>query len=214
MHFAFEDDLSKFPNCLLDCKICTGYNGNHNLIAVIPELRDTVCFVDVPADNRKAISMFRDAKDRVVPGSNVFVVPIPCTEYIFIKTFLGYSTRESEIAIKFEDFRHIVRSSYGRSINTIRYEKFCKTLLLADKPCFRNGDFVSKDCLCSTNKQDCYELLLYSKKYRYAISFPVPILEAIGTNIQAMVDVAYKLYYSMASRFLEFGIIDIIHSID
>ncbi len=207
MKFTFEDDLAKFPNILLDKSCCTGYYGCLNLLNNIAVLNNTVCFIDTPADNISAISNFKMARSLSKKCNNVYVIPIPCTEYIFIREFMGYSTPESKIALTFGDFRSIKRSVYHRSIDANSYEHFCKMVLRTNKPCFRNNVFVTSNCLCDHSQADCSELSIYDKKHKYTSNFPIPISSKVSIDIGKAVSDCYDLYYKMANSFYNLGII-------
>lgn len=208
MTFGIEDNIDIFPNNLLDNRVCQGFNGCNILTNDISKLHDMICYMDTPADNPSTIENFIEAKRNISSGSNVYLIPIPCTEYFFIKAFIGYTTVESVTAINFLDYRKITRSMYGRKILTSRYEKFCKSIINTNKSCFRHGDFKDIDCLCNRSDNSCEELTVRSKRYRYANMFPIAIMPTdIVSNIELIVESAYSLYNTMASNFYRAGII-------
>ncbi len=213
MLFAFEDTLSKFPNCLLDSEICIGYDGARKLVSDVPKMSNTICFIDVCADNENTIYNFRKARNSVVSGSNVIIVPIPCSEYIFIKAFIGYSTPESQVALQFGNYKNINKSVFRRTICTTRYEWFCKTVISAYKSCYRKGVFTSNDCLCSSNYKDCIAMDLRSKREIYASNFPIPVSGTVCCDINVVVERAYTEYYDMANNFYKLGIISKVYDI-
>lgn len=207
MKFVTEDNINKFPCTLLDKNICEGLREYKNITRDISKMENTVCFIDLPADNDRVIENYRKARRRITEGSNTFLIPISCSEYIFIKTFIGYKTRESEAVLLFDDYRDIRRSTSGQLLSTVNYENFCKSVIATNNNCYRNGTFANVSCLCGNIIDGCIDMNLRTKQYLYAIGFPIPILKDVRPNINLILDIAFDLYYRMAEKFLKNGVI-------
>lgn len=212
MTFLFEDDISKFPyNILLkSCKYpVVGSRGNKNIPSKMRELgSDIIVFVDTVADNPVTVSYYNKAVklSRCLP--NTYVFPIPCIEYIFIRSFIGYYSAESTVALKFDDFMNCTLNCRQLPLVTTKgFENFCKDVVRQARDCYATGVFVTEDCLCKDKLSDCSELTIYLKGIKLMSSLPIFLNNFSTSAFSTRLRECENLYYRMGESFKRQGLI-------
>lgn len=222
LEILVEDDISKFPYQLL--KVAPGLsirgcNGNNNFETEIHSSQHgTLVLVDLSPDNGNTVRAYRKAIDIASTLQNVFVVPIPCIEYCFLRAF--FSSHNSDVAavLHFVDYRKHTHDIYGKSLShDFNYETFCKSVLKHQRPCLRNSVFVTRDCVCSKPLHNnlCEPLTLETKALKFLSSLPVYTyveepLSVTRQRVHRAITEGEALYYKMAEAFKSYGIIDTI----
>lgn len=220
MNVLVEDDVSKFPYQLLKGygNVLEGSYGDQSIVDKMygEFAKDTIVQVDVVADNRNTLEVYRDAVLKAKELENVFVIPIPCIEYYFIRAFLGYSVPEAVTVITFGDYTKCVKNHRGRRLSTtIDFEHFCKSVVGNYTDCFKSNKFVRVSCLCDNPKTSFCDdaLTLEIKRQRMLNTMPVTthvmnkVMLGDVSYILNIINNCEYLYNSMAKSFKDAGII-------
>lgn len=219
MRILVEDDTRSFPYLLL--KRYFGDNiygacGNDNIVSVLSDLQeDVVVFIDVSADNHETITAYKNAVNKAKELSNVFVIPIPSIEYLFIRAFIGYSYTEFKTVLTFGNYKEVGHSTLRRrKLNTYNFENYCKSTVNNHMSCYYKRIFEKQNCICDKYQiNDCRELSIDEKSMRMALSLPVFLnnneiySEDLKSRIQLAILKGEYLYNKMALNYLNYKII-------
>lgn len=181
--FIFEDN-EEMPSSKLLLQCFHGdniifSNGNTLLWSKVMELYNEndqfFIFMDTVVDNKMVMELYRKLYAKIRKYKNIYLVPIPCIEFILAKCFVKYDyigevsiELQQMLEVLVKDFRWNELSKEIKRKGNIRYtERAYKYIITCLKSCLKNevsvnnplvGKFYLSDCDCQGEKH-CGECL-------------------------------------------------------
>ncbi len=215
MRILVEDNTNCFPYQLLvplyGDKIM-GSMSNNSLDSYMQNLYSKVLiYVDVCPDKHNTCMLFNHLFHKAKKLDEVYVLPIPCIEYYFVYAFIHNNCKSIDTVLHFGNYKGISYNEQHKTLSTGNFEKFCKSVIAANKTCYNNNKYVTSDCNCKWVSSRCERLQLDNKRLRFLYSLPTfPLLSDFSVSKERYsyaLNKCIDMYYEAGRHFVNFGII-------
>lgn len=176
-------------------------SSNTQLVKAIDEYDDSLLvYVDTPPINRKALEIYKSLKSyselpRVKRKHSVFIVPIPCMEYMILRSF-----RLCDVIVHYDNYpflndvykmwclhkgvRDVPPKTHGYKGSFANYERISKALLSNMGKQYMNSELKNSDKeLGRYYTEGCNEITLEKKGLSIGIQFLLSVPLDTTNNI-------------------------------
>ena len=216
-----------YDDCATDKDILFAGNNSSitDLLVNLDINYNYLVYVDVVPDNIMTIYEYLNCIKYIKENNftNVFILPIPCIEYYVIDAFIEDELYRDLIFNK-SKYKDYTINKRNKKLSVDSFEKYCKSMLYNSSPCMdKNKQFYKEDCICKKApfNEKCNEMNLDYKAWRLVGSLPViaysdrnKYIKARQVNINEVVDLLKEEYYKLANKYVEYGYIKTVVSLE